>query len=340
MKWTISILFSFILGGTFLLESCRKNEHHSTTPLVFTIPPGFPATKQNVNLLSEEAFLLGRKLFHDGRLSKDGNFPCSSCHQQLAAFTTFEHDRSHGYNNSHTQRNAPALFNLAWYPLFNQDGSASTLDEISLAHITAPDEMGETIAGVLAKLKDDAEYQEMFRKAYGTTTISSERIMNALSQYLLNLVSADSKYDRVKKGQEAFTAEEQSGYVVFQAKCASCHTEPLFTDFSFRNTGLPIDNLLKDYGRFRVTGNSSDSMKFRVASLRNLNFSSYYAHDGRYSFPRMMVQHYRDGVQPGTTVDPLVAGGIPLTTLEENNLVYFLRTLSDSSFIKNPKYME
>jgi cytochrome c peroxidase len=310
------------------------------TPITFTIPGGFPATKQDVNQLTEEAFLLGRKLFHDGRLSKDGNFPCSSCHQQLAAFTTFEHDRSHGYNNSHTLRNAPALFNLAWYPVFNQDGRTATLDAISLAHITAEDEMGETIAGVLAKLKDDDEYKEMFSKAYGSKTITTERMLNALTQYLLNLVSAESKYDKVKKGQEVFTAEEQNGYVVFQSKCVTCHTEPLFTDFSFRNTGLPIDNLLKDYGRFRVTGNSSDSMKFRVPSLRNLNFSSYYSHDGRFSFPRMMIQHYRDGVQPGTTVDPIVANGIPLTTLEENNLIYFLRTLSDSSFIMNSKYME
>ena len=144
----------------------------------------------------------------------------------------------------------------------------------------------------------------------------------------------------MKKGQESFTAEEQNGYAVFQAKCASCHTEPLFTDFSFRNTGLPIDNMLQDYGRMRVTGNSADSLKFRVPSLRNLNFSSYYGHDGRFSFFRMMIQHYRNGVVPGPTVDPLVANGIPLTTLEENNLVFFLRTLSDSSFIMNTRYAE
>lgn len=340
LGWAISGIFFFILLGSLLLESCRKNDLHIVTPISLSIPANFPAPSNNFNQLTEEAFQLGKKLFHDGRLSKDGNFPCASCHQQVAAFTTFEHDRSHGINNSHTLRNAPSLFNLAWYPYFNQDGSAATLDEVSRRHITHPNEMGETMEAVLAKLKEDGEYKEMFRQAYGPGLITSGKMMNALAQYLLNLVSADSKYDRVKKGQESFTAEEQNGYLVFQSKCASCHKEPLFTDFSFRNTGLPIDDHLKDYGRVRVTGNPADSLKFRVPSLRNLNFSSYYAHDGRFSFPRMMIQHYRNGVVPGPTVDPLVANGIALTNLEENNLVFFLRTLSDSGFINNPRYRE
>jgi cytochrome c peroxidase len=324
------------------MESCRKKDFQAATPINFTIPAGFPQPTYNFsrNPLSEEAFQLGRKLFYEGRLSKDGKFPCSSCHQQVASFTTFEHDRSHGFGNSHTLRNAPALSNLAWYPYFNQDGSGKSLEGVSLAHILHPNEMAETIPGIINKLKDDEDYKNKFRAAYGSATITSDRILNALSQFLVNMVSANSKYDRVKKGEAGFTNQEQSGYTIFQAKCASCHKEPLFTDFSFRNIGLPVDPHLNDFGRMFVTGNKNDSLKFRVTSLRNIEFSSYYAHDGRFSMFRHMIQHYRNGVVPSPTLDPQLANGITLTNAEENDLVVFLRTLNDSSYITNPRFGE
>ncbi|HYK56975.1 MAG TPA: cytochrome c peroxidase, partial [Flavisolibacter sp.] len=334
----------FIMGGGALLNSCRKSDRPftRTTPITLPIPQGFPQPVYNFqnNPLTEESFLLGRKLFYDGRLSIDGNFPCASCHQQVAAFTTFEHDRSHGYNHSHTLRNAPGLANLAWYPVYKWDGSATTLESISLAHITAPNEMAETMDNVINKLKNDTAYQRLFRAAYGSEQITSDGILKALTQFVLNLVSANSKYDKVKKGEASFTAEEQSGYAVFQSKCATCHTEPLFTDFSFRNVGLEIDENLQDYGRMRVTGNKADSLKFRVPSLRNVNLTSYYTHDGRYSVMRMMVQHYRFGVNQSATLDPLLTNGISLTDAQENDIIAFLRTLSDSSYINNPRFRE
>jgi cytochrome c peroxidase len=142
----------------------------------------------------------------------------------------------------------------------------------------------------------------------------------------------------VKRGQDVFHPLEQNGYAVFQAKCASCHTEPLFTDFSYRNIGLPIDNDLKDFGRMRVTGNRSDSLKFRVPSLRNVAATSYYTHDGRIDVFRNVIKHYQNGIQHSSTVDPSLANGIQMTQLEEDYLVIFLRTLTDSSFINNPRF--
>lgn len=312
------------------------------TPMLFTVPPGFPQPVYNFNTnpVSTEGFVLGRKLFYDGRLSLDGNFPCSSCHQQVAAFTTFEHDRSHGYNHSHTLRNAPGLANLAWYTVYTQDGHAPTLQSIYQAHITNPNEMGETVDHVINKLNADTSYHRMFRDAFGDDLITADRIYNALNQFIINLVSANSKYDRVLKGQGSFSAAEDAGYTLFKNKCESCHKEPLFTDFTFRNVGLEIDNSLKDYGRMRVTGDKYDSLKFRVPSLRNLELTSYYTHDGRYSMMRIMITHYRYGVNQSTTLDPLLKNGIQMTDMEEDNLVAFLRTLSDSSFINNPMYRE
>lgn len=339
----IASLLALIIAGSVVVNGCKKTEpRFRATPLSFVVPPGFPQPVYDFknHPITEEGFLLGRKLFYDGRLSIDGNYPCASCHQQVAAFTTFEHDRSHGYNHSHTLRNAPALANLAWYPVYKWDGSATTLEAISQAHITNPNEMAETMDNVVNKLKDDTAYQRLFAAAFGNAQVTSDRILNALSQFVINLVSANSKYDKVKRGETSFTTEEQNGYTVFQSKCATCHKEPLFTDFSFRNAGLEIDPNLKDYGRMRVTGNKADSLKFRVPSLRNVDLTSYYTHDGRYSVMRMMLEHYRYGVNQSATLDPLLTNGITLTDAQENDLIAFLRTLSDSSYINNPRFRE
>jgi cytochrome c peroxidase len=343
-RWlTITILALIITGGAMLLDSCKKSVPALPAhPINFTVPPGFPAPTYSFssNPLTEEGFLLGRKLFYDGRLSLDGNYPCSSCHQPVAAFTTFEHDRSHGYNHNHTLRNAPGLFNLAWYPVFLQDGGSFSLQSIYEQHITNPKEMAETVGNVINKLKGDTAYQRMFKAAFGDDHVTADRIYKALTQFVINLVSASSKYDKVMQGSENFTPEEQSGYLTFKDKCSSCHTEPLFTDFGFRNIGLPVDPSLNDFGRMRVTGMREDSLKFRTPSLRNVEFTSYYEHDGRFTLPRDAIRHYRTGIQQSATLDPTMINGIQLTTTEENNLVFFLRTLSDSSFLNNPRFRE
>lgn len=337
----ILLLILFVATASVLMNGCRKNEFNPT-PLTFTTPAGFPQPVYNfaADPLTEEGFQLGKRLFFDGRLSADGRFPCASCHQPVAAFTTFEHDRSHGYGNSHTLRNAPGLFNLAWQSEFNGDGSGKTLADVYRAHITATTEMAETVANVLEKLKADNQYKAMFKAAFGDDKITEDRLYKALSQYVVNLVSANSKYDKVKRGEAAFTADEQNGYTLFQAKCATCHREPLFTDYSYRNNGLAVDAALNDRGRMRVSGNTADDLKFRVPSLRNAELTSYYGHDGRYSFFRSMVQHYKSGIVQSATLDPLLTNGIPLTAAEENSLVAFIRTLSDSAFLNNPRFRE
>ena len=340
---TFLVVGLFIISGAVLTHGCNKSPVTQTPPeKAFVVPPGFPQPRQvwGSGPLTEEGFVLGRKLFFDGRLSKDGNFPCSSCHQPVAGFTTYEHDRSHGFNNSHTLRNAPGLHNLAWAPEFNQDGSGRTLEEVARAHITHPQEMAETIPGVLAKLRADTAYGRLFKAAYGTEGINEQRLLNALAQYVLNLVSANAKYDRVRRGEDRFSAQEAAGYAVFQAKCTSCHTEPLFTDFSYRNIGLEVDHHLEDYGRMRVTGDPGDSLRFRVASLRNLAVTAHYMHDGRLSMFPVAVEHYRTGVIASPTLDPQLTGGLQMTDSEAFNLVQFLYTLTDSTFLNNSRYRE
>lgn len=326
-----------------VLTACNKEQDtKGLTPLQQEIPAGFPqpAYRFEDNPLSQEGFELGRKLFYDGRLSIDNLHPCSSCHQQIAAFGTFEHDRSHGVFDSHTQRNAPVLFNLAWNNRYHWDGEFVSLTDAIAQPIHGQVEMGETFAGVINKIKDDKDYQERFKKVFGSPFIRPEHILKSLAQFTGTLVSANSKYDRYKRGEETFTVQEENGYQLYKANCAACHPEPLFTDFSFRNTGLPLDGFLKDYGRMRVTRLREDSLKFRVPTLRNTYISSNYMHDGRFNTIGQCINHYRTGVQQSPTLDPLLAGGIPLTNTQANELFVFLRALTDSSLLKDPRFSQ
>lgn len=327
-----------------LVVACKKSGEGSTapTPISFIIPDGFPTPTYDFskNPLTEQGFQLGRRLFYDGRLSKDGNFPCGSCHQQFAAFANFDHSLSHGFNNQFTTRNAPALQNLVWLSEMHWDGGINNIEVQPLAPITAPNEMAEDINTVINKLKADSLYPTMFRKAFGDETINSQRMLFALTQFMGSMVSADSKYDRYKKGTASFNDAEKNGYQIFQNKCSTCHTEPLFTDLSYRNTGIPLDPFIKDLGRMRITNNPQDSLKFKVPSLRNVAITFPYGHDGRFAAVRSMLDHYSNGVQSGPTVDPLVKNKIPLSALEKFYLIQFLNTLTDSSFLQNSRFSE
>ena len=328
-----------------LVNSCKKKDvdkGYSPTPLTFEIPKNFPAAVYQFtnNPLTQQGFDLGRKLFYDGRLSKDGNFPCGSCHQQAAAFATIDHDLSHGFNNQFTTRNAPGLFNMAWHKEMHWDGGINHIEVQPLAPITAPNEMAEDINSVVAKLQADPKYREMFKAAFGEETVTSQRMLFAITQFVARMVSADSKYDRVKAGMASFNTYEETGYQLFQAKCASCHKEPLFTDFSYRNTGLQLNGFLKDYGRMRITNKKDDSLKFKVPSLRNV-FQTYpYGHDGRFTSINQMLDHYSTGIQDSPSLDPLLKNKIPLTAAEKFYLTQFLGTLTDSTFLNDKRFAE
>jgi cytochrome c peroxidase len=340
-RFTILISI-FIALGVVLVNACKKSgdSGNNATPINFTVPKGFPAPVYSfaTNPLTEEGFALGRKLFYDGRLSKDGNFPCASCHQQFAGFATFDHDLSHGFNNQFTTRNAPALFNLVWQTQTHWDGGISNLEVQPLAPLTAPNEMAEDIGNVVKKLQQDEEYKKMFRSAFGDEEVTSQRMLFALTQFMASIVSSESKYDKVKRGQASFNSNEQAGYEIFKAKCTSCHSEPLFTDNSFRNTGIPVNPTLKDYGRMRITNKKEDSLKFKVPSLRNVYLSFPYGHDGRFVSIGQVLDHYSNGIQNSPTLDPLLKNGIPLSFNDKYYLTSFLGTLTDSVLLNDKRF--
>lgn len=337
---TLSCIICVAVFTAWFIGSCKKSDLITGTPLAQEIPPGFPEPfyKFTDNLLTKEGFELGRKLFYDGRLSSDGNFPCASCHEQRASFGTFEHDRSHGANNSHTLRNAPPLFNLAWQKEFHWDGEFRSLLQEAHQPISTFTEMGGDVKKVIAQLEQDATIKKMFKTTFGSSWITEDRIIKALSQFTGNIISANSKYDKVKKGETSFSPQEENGYQLFKNKCNSCHAEPMFTDYSYRNIGLPVDPALNDLGRSRVTGNATDNLKFKVPTLRNVFLSSNYMHDGRFGTVAQCINHYRNGVMQSATTDPLVVTGINMTNAEAIDISVFLRTLSDSSLLINPRY--
>ncbi|HQW92096.1 MAG TPA: cytochrome c peroxidase [Ferruginibacter sp.] len=350
MKTRVIIFFGLlVLIAAIYISACKKNdvqpgEPHNPTYIDLTIPAGWPTPTSDIfanNKLTEEGFQLGKKLFYDGKLSKDGNFPCASCHQQFAAFATFDHDFSHGFDNSFTTRNAPGLFNLAWMTKMHWDGGINHIEVQPLAPITAQNEMAENIDNVLNKLRADTEYPALFKSAFGNTDINSQRMLKALAQFMGSIISSNSKYDKVQRGEASFTATEQNGYDLFKAKCETCHKEPLFTDNSFRNTGLAVNPFLNDFGRMRITNDKNDSLKFKVPSLRNVMLTFPYAHDGRFYSIGAAIDHYRTGIittQP--TLDPLLVNRIAITNTQKNDLIYFLNTLTDTTMTKAARFAQ
>ena len=333
-NFTIFFFLCFIIIGVGFIAISKPK------PIKFKVPKGWQKPNYNLkeNPITEEGFELGKKLFYDEVLSKDSSISCASCHQQFAAFSTFDHNLSHGFNNSLTTRNAPALQNLAWQKNFMADGGILHLDLQPLAPMTANNEMAESIENIIAKLKKDAKYKIMFKTAFGDETINTKRMTQAISQFVVMLVSSNSKYDKVMRKEDTFNLPQRLGYEIFQKKCISCHTEPMFTDYSFRNNGMPADKTLNDVGRMLITQDSNDSLKFRVPSLRNVAVTAPYGHDGRFFSLYNVFEHYRKNIKPNATTDTLLKNKLYLSNFEIGQLTAFLYTLTDTSFLKNPMF--
>ena len=290
--------------------------------------------------MSEDKIQLGRALFYDPILSRNNMISCASCHSQFSAFTHVDHALSHGIEDKIGFRNSPALMNLAWQASFMRDGSINHLDMQALAPISNPDEMDENITHVVFKLQASKLYPKLFYKAFGDSVITGEHTLKAISQFLLSLVSSNSKYDSVMRKQSVFTSQENNGYILFKKNCSSCHTEPLFTNDDFRNNGMPVDTTLNDFGRYRVTRNPSDSLKFKVPTLRNIEFSYPYMHDGRFSNLEDVLEFKVNGIQDSPTLDPYLKKVIKLSSKEQKAIISFLNTLTDFNFIGNPLFSE
>lgn len=332
-------IWKYGLAGCFILIGLGFSGQF-TTPLYFDVPNKWPkpAYDFSQNPLTEEGFQLGRNLFFDPILSRDKTISCASCHSPNNAFTHIDHDVSHGIDGKKGKRNSLALMNLAWSKNFMWDGGVNNLEVQPINPITNPVEMDEKLENVIAKLDKSPKYRALFAKAFGDEKVTSQRILKALAQFTVMLVSTNSKYDKVMRQEAFFTEQEQRGYALFTANCASCHKEPLFCDDKFENNGLKPDDYYKDGGRIKITRNSKDSLRFKVPTLRNIELTGPYMHDGSIKSLEMVLFHYAEDIYQSPTLSKQLNKKIVLTEEGKKDLLAFLRALTDESFIHNPRF--
>ncbi len=317
------------------------------TPYEFQMSATFPIPDlPRDNPLLVERVELGKKLFFDKHVSVNDAQSCADCHAPDKAFTDGRRT-ARGAEGELGPRNSMPLFNLAWKREFFWDGRAKSLRAQVLQPIQNPIEMHQSLTNLCEKLRADnkTDYAGLFTAAFGTPEITAEKISLALENYLLTLTSFNAKFDRVLRGEESFTTEEQRGFELFSteydprrgqygADCFHCHGGPLFQSQAFANNGS--DGALADIGREKVTGKASDRGKFSTPSLRNIALTAPYMHDGRFRTLESVIEHYSTGVPRSPTLDPNLAkhpdGGVPLSQTDKRALVAFLKTLTDAQF--------
>lgn len=352
-------LLLIFIGIVFFL-SCKKDKvGYEPTPYQLEIPSHFPSMIiPEDNPMTVEGVELGRFLFYEKKLSGDNTMSCGSCHAPNAAFS--DHNQfSTGIDGVQGTRNSMALVNLGWQNFFFWDGRSKTLEEQILLPVRDPIEMHETWPHAMSELAQDENYRNRFFKAFGKSQPDSINASKAIAQFLRTLISGKSKFDVMYKYENnlplspseqaiynTVTLSEWGGYDLFKslngADCFHCHNGPLMQVQKFSNNGL--DATFNDLGRGAVTGNPNDNGKFKVPTLRNIEYSAPYMHDGRFATLDDVIDHYSHFIQLSPTIDPLIEfanqGGVQLDAQEKSLIKQFLLTLSDEEFINNPDFRE
>ena len=329
----------FIFALSALFTSCSADKEVSNNSLAQLIrPEHFPAahyTHSN-NHYTREGFELGKRLFFDPILSRDSTISCASCHHQSHAFADRQKALSLGINGGVSTRNSPPIFNLAWNKSFMWDGGINHIEIMPFAPIINPKEMDDNLNNIIRKLNHHPKYLTLFQTVFRKPKIDDQQLFWALAQYMSNLVSANSRYDKFIHGKEHFTTSETKGLKLFRQHCESCHREPLMTDNGFHNNGL--DDQFKDQGRYLISQNELDLGRFKTPSLRNIALTAPYMHDGRIENLSEVIEHYSSKIKSSASLSsPLDqnVGGFQFNEEEKKALVDFLHTLTDQEFVKN-----
>ncbi len=312
--------------------------------------PDFPAD----NKPTVQGVMLGRMLFYEKLLSKDGSQACADCHRQPDGFSD-SLQFSVGVEKMNGKRQAMPVMNLAWHKngMF-WDGRAPLVRDQALKPIQDPLEMNETLANVVAKLSAEKKYTDQFIRAFGDATVTEERIGKAIEQFEFTMISNNSKYDQFKRGSATLTDSEERGRALFftefdpsgvkkGAECFHCHATFNFTNDEYMNNGLDADADQKDEGRMKTTLDPADKAKFKTPSLRNIARTAPYMHDGRFTTLEQVIDHYNTGAKNSATIEFLMQynlqpGGLGLSAQDKADLVAFLKTLTDTEFLANPAF--
>ncbi|OFZ17830.1 MAG: cytochrome-c peroxidase [Bacteroidetes bacterium RIFCSPHIGHO2_02_FULL_44_7] len=330
------VLLSILFAVSGCLLAFRAVENSASPP---DWPGDWPEPMYNFadNPFSEEGFELGRKLFYDPELSRDKTISCATCHLQYTGFAHVDHNVSHGIEGRKGTRNAPALINLIWQSSFHWDGGVNHLDAQAINPITHPAEMDNTLENVLDYLRSSMEYKVLFHDVFGDSSATSRALFHAISLYTTSLISSDSKYDQYMRNEIEFTDQEKKGLQLFRTHCAVCHREPLFQTNGFASNGLSMDSNYRDVGRFAITHQGRDSMHFKIPTLRNIEVTFPYMHDGRFRKLREVLDHYASIRLDQKYLNPELQKRIALSPEDKKDLIAFLYTLTDRKFLYNPR---
>lgn len=305
----------------------------------FRVPNGFPDIDYPAdNVYSRERALLGKKLFYEPMLSRDSSVSCQTCHQQDLAFTDGERF-SMGIENRKGVRNAPTLANVAYHPYFTREGGVPTLEMQALVPIQEKHEFDFNILRIAERLRENDEYNQLSQQAYGRE-MDYYVITRALANFQRTLISGNSAFDLFERSNDSsvLTPDARAGMRLFfgeKTKCSSCHGGFNFTNYSFQNNGLK--EVYEDEGRFRLTNLESDKATFKVPSLRNVELTAPYMHNGSMESLEQVVEHYSKGGKMHPNQSSLVKP-LNLSGHEKRQLVAFLKSLTDYRFLNDPQF--
>ena len=325
--------------------ACQKEKElplAQTEEMILVIPEGFPEPDFPIgNEFTKARWELGKKLFYDPVLSRDSSISCASCHLANNAFSDVV-DFSLGVEETIGNRNSPTLANVAYHPYYTREGGIPTLEMQILVPIQEHNEFDFNVVLIVEKLQKDATYQQMSRAAYDRDGMDAFVLTRAISTFERSLLSGNSRYDQYffQNKNNVLTDSEIRGLDLFfgeKTGCSNCHNDFNFTNYAFENNGLY--ETYPDPGRFRLTSDETDRAKFKVPTLRNIELTAPYMHDGSMSSLEEIILHYESGGKNHPNKSDLLQP-FSLTETERDELILFLKTLTDESFINNPLFKE
>lgn len=325
-----------ILFGSFGLMiwmiSCYKDPSADTSyithPYSLDLPHFFPIPEIPIdNPMTEEGVALGRKLYYDTRLSPDNSRACASCHVQSYGFCL-------------PDQNVMPHVNLAYSSIFLWNGGKQMSFEKMMEF-----EVAEFFQSDLKNIRSDTVYHRMYYEAFGKPEVNMEFTTKALAQFMRTQMSSDSKFDRFLAHKAQLTQDEMTGFQIFNSEkgdCFHCHSLPLTSDYNLHNNGLDNVFIGISAGHYQISGNPADKGKFRTPTLRNTTLQNSFMHDGRYKTLEDVIEFYNSGVKSSPSLDPIMTKpgkkyGLQLSSHEKYCLKKFLETLTDTTFLNNPK---
>lgn len=329
-----------LLCFSAFITACNKDPQLVTdAPYILHLPAGFTMPViPSENALTEKRVELGKMLFFDPALSVDSTVSCASCHLQHFAFTD-QKKLSMGVQGRLGIRNAPSLGNIAYHPYQFRDGGVPTLEQQVLAPINDKNEMNFSVPEVVERMLSNEEYVQLSRVAYNREP-DAFVLTRALAAYQRTLITGNSRFDKFyfQNDSNALNDSEKRGWQLFSSgrvNCSACHSGFDFTDYSFRNIGLY--EMYADTGRKRITLIDEDYGKFKVPSLRNVELTAPYMHDGSMATLEEVIEHFNSGGKNNQYKDALVQP-LNLTSDEKQDLLNFLSSLTDVAFIENAEF--